>query len=809
MNLNPIICTSGNCCYTAHGSFVMGFRLILPEIGELNLERLQKSQEAWINLIRMLPDGTIITRFDAYTEQKFNPSVLPERTYFQRKYKAHMSERGRLENDSFVFFTWPRLKTLSTLLQNPFKGIKEKITVDEQNFINVEFQGAVNGEIKTLNTSGLVLASPLSDSELRYFNFKYFNLFDVNNSTTIDYTIKHIIDDSKLNLSIGNQYIGIFSVYDERQLPTPPAAVSSIVRDPLLSTKAHEFKTAAGDTLGIYARHPHYVTTTIIKDSLQKWIDQVHNNKMQYKRMAQFIDSYKEPFERLQKLESNMSGMYNQDTIVRANTTLIFWAEENNFTDRKDYFRSALKNTKVIAYFPSGKHAKHLFTTANPLFSAAGSELNFYPNSVGIPVAFFPTAGNYNDDPDGVWMCDRFNVPVRMDLWDKKKKYIQARNALMIAPTGSGKSVFMQELLRQFKEQDVTLIIVDIGNSFKKFARLMGDDALHIEYTPGMALGINPFNRPIEELLMPEKLESLANFVFAHMEMMVDPKQEDLNFLREVIKLYIEQQQSRLSFADFAQFIIDTQRNIRDEFEKHLKYFDFDRMLINLQLFIGDGIYAYLYKAPNTTVTFSDSLQSKKVIVFEIEKALDTPQILGVLLQTIGDTIKTNILSDVTKRGVVLFEEAAKVIKVGNMLSQIEFQYQTIRKKGGAVIMVLQSAMQIPAGQTADSIFDNTQIIFALKNDQGYDKMSDRLKIKDNHTLAQLNSLTNCFDRDAAYKYSELFIRQGLRERVVRIETSPEQLLAYATDGDDNNKLLQLLDAGEDLETSINKVLKL
>jgi hypothetical protein len=200
MNLNPIIQASGNCCYTAHRAFVMGFRLILPEVGELNLEKLQKIQDSWVTLIRQLPDDTIITRFDAYTEQQFNTSVLPERTYFQRKYKAYMSNRTRLENDSFVFFTWPKLKTLSALLQNPFKALKEEITVAEQNFINVEFQGAVNGEIKTLNTTGLILVSPLSVNELMYFNFRYFNLFDVSNSTTIDYTIKHTIDDSKLNL---------------------------------------------------------------------------------------------------------------------------------------------------------------------------------------------------------------------------------------------------------------------------------------------------------------------------------------------------------------------------------------------------------------------------------------------------------------------------------------------------------------------------------------------------------------------------------------------------------------------------------
>lgn len=803
VNLNPILYVDKNRCYTAHGSFVMGFRLLLPEVSALSENRLKQTQDAWTNLICRLPDNTITTRFDAFTYQKVNFGIMPQKTYLQRKYREHFSCREKLEMDSFLFFTYPKLKTFSTSLQHPFKSMNIQEAADEQNFINLDFQGTVTGEIAAINRSGLFNIVPLSADELKFFNFKYFNLFNTGNSTTVDYTVKDTLQNIKLSLAIGNQYIGAFSVYNEKQLPN---VLSTIVEDPVLSTKKHKFKTSLGDTLGLYARYPHYLTTTIIKDPLQKWINQIRTNKTNYGRLASFVPGHNEARERMIDLEKELTGEYNNESIVRSNTTLSFWADEHSFNERKSYFETCFKPAQVSAYFPVGKHLKNLFTISNPLFAAANSDLNLYPNKPGVPVAFFPTVTNYQSDSEGLFFCDRFNIPFRMDIWDKRKKHIAARNFIMIAPTGSGKSVAMQELLRQFYEQDVTLVVVDIGNSFKKFTALTGDGAVHIEYRPGMSLGVNPFNRPIEELLSPDKLETLSHFIFAHIESEREATDNELNFLRDVVRLYVKNEQN-FSFTAFADFIINKQKEIESKFEKELKYFDFNKMLINMKLFIGDGIYSFLYSDDNRTGNIADSLKNKKVIVFEIEAALETPKVLGVLLETISDAVQTNILSDPEKQGCLLFEEAAKTIRIGNVLSQIEFQYQTIRKKNGCAGMVLQSANQIPQGTTAKSIFDNTQIIYALENEKGYDTMREALQIKEEHTLTLLNSLTRCFDKDAPCRFSEMFIQQGNRTRVVRIDISKEQILAYNTDNGDpvNIKMLSLIEQGENLENAIEK----
>ena len=51
-----------------------------------------------------------------------------------------------------------------------------------------------------------------------------------------------------------------------------------------------------------------------------------------------------------------------------------------------------------------------------------------------------------------------YNIPVRKDVWDEKKKRIKARNFAIFAPTGEGKSFLANNILRQYFESDVRLV---------------------------------------------------------------------------------------------------------------------------------------------------------------------------------------------------------------------------------------------------------------------------------------------------------------------------------------------------------------
>ncbi len=796
--LQPIIHSRDNCVYTNNGTFLMGFEITLPEVFSLPESRIERSRQVWQSFIKNLPEGTIIHRLDTFIEQAFDVSQLPAETYFQQAYRRHFTGRDCLLHRALLFVSTAKLKGFDQALLNPFADYTLDTAIDDQRFINEEFRAAVNNGVAYLNRERLFAVRPLEQQALCRLNFQYFNLFEEAHSKTLDFNTALKTAETAIHLRIGDRLVGAFSLYDEKQLPN---TLASTVRDPYLDNKA-DFHTGLGDLFGLYFRHPHYLSTVIYRDSLAYWTSRIKAKADEYARLAFLSKSFAERREELEQLHNELTGNYNNDFLVRSNTTVVFWsADPQGFDKIKGELSAVFQGQDIHPYYPSGKHLKNLFVTANPFFAANNTALSLYPNFCAAPVSFFTTVGNYRRDPSGLFFADRFNVPVCRDLWDSDKKYIKARNFVLIAPTGEGKSFFLQEFMRQMKEAGVILVIIDLGNSFRKFARLLGDDAAFIEYKQGHSLGVNPFNRALPVLLEPEQLGGLAEFVFAHLDARTPMQESDRIFLRNCIRYYIETCRTRLSFRHFIYFIRREEALIRDKFKEELQYFDFDKMKIFLSDFIDGGTFDFLYTDRETDFRVSDSLRNKKVVVFEIDQARDNERILGVLLQTIKETIHMNIWSDKSKRGYILFEEFAKTLKFGNTLAQVEFYYQAIRKQEGGIGIVLQSTTQIPRNATADSIFENTQLLFALYNENGYQHMQERLNITDEHMLRQLNSLKNNFS--GARKYSEVFVRQGHRYNVFRLEVSREQYLAYITDGEEQAALTALEQQGKTIYEAI------
>ena len=60
-----------------------------------------------------------------------------------------------------------------------------------------------------------------------------------------------------------------------------------------------------------------------------------------------------------------------------------------------------------------------------------------------IALCFFLQCSKFSNDAEGIYVHDRmYQVPLRKDIWDAAKKRVNARNGMVIAGTGGGKSAF-------------------------------------------------------------------------------------------------------------------------------------------------------------------------------------------------------------------------------------------------------------------------------------------------------------------------------------------------------------------------------
>ena len=91
------------------------------------------------------------------------------------------------------------------------------------------------------------------------------------------------------------------------------------------------------------------------------------------------------------------------------------------------------------------------------------------------------------------YYTDRQGVPMAVDTTGKegKKKYTNNSNFFVLGPSGSGKSFFMNTVVRQYYEQDTDVVIVDTGDSYEGICGYFG--GTYISYSKESPISMNPF----------------------------------------------------------------------------------------------------------------------------------------------------------------------------------------------------------------------------------------------------------------------------------------------------------------------------
>ena len=80
-----------------------------------------------------------------------------------------------------------------------------------------------------------------------------------------------------------------------------------------------------------------------------------------------------------------------------------------------------------------------------------------------------------------------------------KKGVISNRNKFVLGPSGSGKSFFMNHLVRQHYEQNSHIVLIDTGNSYQGLCELIhrktkSEDGIYYTYTEEKPISFNPFS---------------------------------------------------------------------------------------------------------------------------------------------------------------------------------------------------------------------------------------------------------------------------------------------------------------------------
>jgi conjugation system TraG family ATPase len=786
---HPIVDVQENVIFANNGNVVLCYAGNLPEIYSLSEKDFEDIHGAWFQAIKSLPTGCVVHKQDVYLKRNFCSENLPNKTFLEKATYKHFKGREYMEHKCYLFFILTKNKALNNPKYiNPFKKVIKTIVPEMDDTIH-SFLGAVSDSVSFINNSRKMEFTPLDSKEIQSLTNGFFNGFNEGFDTDI------ILGKKEFN--VGENYFDVLSINSELCFGEN---VRSSKTNEHFTSDDFVFHQGFIDGLGLMLNENHIVNQIIYLDDKQKWRKILDKKIEELNKSSNFGSQNKVVLKKIQYIQDQINSDDNA-RVIRGHLNIIYWDKEvKNLEKISSKIKTEFKELDIIPYYPRGEERKNYILNSYCCFSSNFSNDDLYVTDLKHALCLLVNNTNYKSDATGVIFNDReHNIPVLKDVWDERKKRIKARNFAIFAPTGEGKSFLANNILRQYFESGVRLVIIDLGGSYTKFAKLYPEKYTVLRYESGKNLGINPFYISDLKDLTPERLEDLSVFLFELFASDLKVTKAQSVSVKKILRHYYKQIKTDHSLNSFYSFIETHQDSLLQKLKIHADYFNITNFLHIMSEYVGDGLYSFLFEVSEDQTY---KIEDKRLIVFELDEVKDNKEILSVMLKLIKSAIQRTIWKNRAEKGIILFDEFAKQLKFENVLESVEFYYQAIRKQNGAIGIILQSINQLPNNSTSASILENTQVVYSLHNEKGYDELQKRLHLS-SHDLNQLKSIKN--NLSGPRKYTEMFIKIGKESNIFRLEVPKEVYAAYLTDGAENEEIMKLYEKYNNMEKAITE----
>lgn len=812
----PLLSVEHGCIVSKDADITVGFRVELPELYTVTSAEYEAIHATWVKAMKVLPDYCIVHKQDIFIRETYKPDTDREdMSFLSRSFERHFNERPYLNHYCYLFLTKTtkeRSRTqsnFSTLCRGFIvpKEIKDKEAV-------TKFLESVGQFASILNESGYLGLRQLTDEEITGTDTeagiieKYFSLSQTDTTTLEDITLK--ADEMK----IGDNYLCLHTLSDVEDLPGEVATDSRYEK---LSTDRSDCRLSFAASIGLLLPCNHiYNQYVFIDDSaanLQKFEKMAKNmhSLSRYSRSNQinkeWIDEYLN--------EAHSFGL----TSVRCHCNVMAWSD-----DREELKRIRNEVGSQLAQMEC--KPRHNTVDTPTLFWAAipgnaadfPAEESFY-TFIEQAVCFFSQETNYRNSPSpfGIKMVDRLTgKPLHLDISDLplKKGIITNRNKFVLGPSGSGKSFFMNHLVRQYYEQGTHVVLVDTGNSYQGLCEMInkktkGDDGIYFTYTEEKPISFNPFYTD-DFVYDVEKKDSIKTLLLTLWKSEDDKiTKTESGELGSAVTAYIDRIKADRSitpnFNTFYEFMRDDYRYELESRAIKVSKDDFniDNFLTTLRQYYSGGRYDFLLNSRENI-----DLLGKRFIVFEIDAIKENRELFPVVTIIIMEAFinKMRRLKGIRKQLIV--EEAWKALSSASMSEYLKYLYKTVRKYFGEAIVVTQEVDDIISSPVVkEAIINNSDCKILLdqrKYMNKFDAIQDLLGLTDKER-GQILSINMANNPSRLYK--EVWIGLGgTQSAVYATEVSAEEYLTFTTEETEKMEVLALAEKLGSIEPAIKQL---
>lgn len=810
----PLLAVEYDCIISKDADITACYRVELPELFTVTSGEYEAMHSTWAKAIKVLPNYSMLHKQDWFIEEDYKPELQKEDiSFLSRSFERHFNERPFLNHTCYLYLT----KTTKDRArqQSSFNALTRGFIVPKEmqdRETAQKFLESVEQFERIINDSGFVKLVRLTTDEIvgtekeAGIIEKYFSLSQEDTTCLQDMAL------GAGEMKVGDKYLCLHTLSDAEDLP---GKVGTDIRYERLSTDRSDCRLSFAAPIGVLLTCNHIVNQYI-------FIDDHTENLKRFEKQARNMHSLSR-YSRSNQINKQWIEDYLNDahsfglTSVRCHVNVMAWSD-----DREELKR--IKNDVGSQLALMECKPRHNTVDTPTLFWAGipgnqgdfPSEESFY-TFIEQALCFFVEETNYKSSPSpfGIKMVDRVTgKPLHVDISDlpMKKGIITNRNKFVLGPSGSGKSFFMNHMVRQYWEQGTHVVLVDTGNSYQGLCEMIrsktkGEDGIYFTYTEEKPISFNPFYTDDNQFDV-EKKDSLKTLLLTLWKSEDDKiTKTESGELGSAVDEYIKKIQGdpsiRPSFNTFYEFMRDEYKTalVNREIEVEKEEFNINNFLTTLRQYYRGGRFDFLLNSDKEL-----DLLNKRFIVFEIDQIKENKELFPIVTIIIMEAFinKMRRLKGIRKQLIV--EEAWKALSSPNMADYLKYMYKTVRKFFGEAIVVTQEVDDIISSPIVKEAIINNSDCKILLDQRKYMNKFDSIQAllglteKEKAQILSINMSNN-----PSRIYKEVWIGLGgMQSAVYATEVSTQEYLTYTTEESEKLEVIQLAEKlGGDIEQAI------
>lgn len=819
----PIQTITENAIINRNGDITVGYRLFLPEVFTLSESEAQYIHERLEALLKMLPAGTVIHQQNFYYTDRYHNTEYSTNALIAEN-NRHLNSKEILNNYTNLYVTFTNgqrngkirknasgtslMRKLHYPFKQPYKEYQERLTEMEAFLMNFE-----NG----LSSIQQFEIRKMDDTELNNAIYDYINLsYETPENDATQKSVNPMAINQNGTMKIGQQYVSILSLTNEgehlQELAVPHTGKSKAYGGNIEMPDSIRSKCSMLYPVGLGLPFNHIVNIVIEITDADATVTAIGAEKDALNYITNFYPPAAEK-QREQEAFCNEITQFDYQTAYTAFNVVLNDHDRTSLMRKTALVQQGFSFMNQSACYVENAELCNLFFCNIP--GNARANYRGFINTTKQAICYLQKEGMYLSDEKGHIYHDRFGTPAKINLWDYPA--LNNKNRIVIGPSGSGKSFWLNNYILQSYELGRDVMIIDIGGSYRSMIAL--NRGKYFDSTEQKKFAFNPFlcdrDKNGKYLYIDttdaesaddqiKTIVAIISYIWKVREPMLPAESAILR--KSIIGFYdyvnnssVGEKHERIfpTLISYRTYLKEVFSKRMTEFER--QKFEIEELLLLLEPYT-EGELSFLLNATENVDIIHDRL-----IAFDMEDASKKeyfPLVAIITLQMIVDKIKKR--QGFAKE--LIIDEALDFLQDEKFGDFIAYLYRTFRKKEGSITLAAQNILflkNMPAS-IKDSIIINcaTKIILDhSEHRQNLPEVKAVLSITDEE-IYMIESLQR------TERWREFFIKMSNDAFIFRNEVSDFAAVAFDSRQATVVRLKQLFNESGSTYTAINRYLE-